>query len=111
MNDMPNGPAPKGDRFRMGARGGATAKAWQYFWDRLDRSEFRDGTELARAAAEAFHLKDTSVISHLRLAVREGWLDTENRWVQVPVIWNGQQQMRRRIRTFYRVGHRAEIQE
>ena len=109
MSDMPNGPAPEGDRFRMGARGGVTAQAWQYFWDRLDRHEFQDGTELAREAAERFGIKDTSVISHLRLAVREGWLDTENRWVEVPVMWAGQETMRRRRRTFYRIGARTEV--
>lgn len=93
----------------MGARGGITAQAWQYFWDRLDRNEFRDGTQLAREAAEHFGLKDTSVISHLRLAAREGWLDTENRWVEVPVLWQGQERMRRRLRTFYRIGQRVDV--
>lgn len=91
----------------MGARGGDTARAWQYVWSRLDRQEYRDGTELAREAAAAFSLKPTSVISHLRLAVREGWLETDNRWVEVPVVWAGVESLRRRKRTFYRIGRRA----
>lgn len=106
---MPNGKAPEGDRFRMGARGGATAAAWQHIWNQLDQNEFRDGTELAREAATQFRIQDKSVISHLRLAVREGWLDTENRWVTVPVHWKGKELFRRRMRTFYRIGCRAQV--
>lgn len=107
MSDHPNGAAPAGDKFRMGARGGATSQAWQYIWDRLDRTEFRDGTELAREAADECSIKDTSIISHLRLAVRERWLETCNREVVVPVVRNGQTHHYKRMRTFYRIGRRT----
>ena len=103
----PNGQAPQGDRFRMGVRGGRTGQAWQYIWDRLDRPTYRDGTELAREAATAFDLKETSILTHLRLALREGYLASENRDVLVPVTKNGVTSDCRRVRTFYRIGHRG----
>jgi hypothetical protein len=102
----PNGAAPEGDRFRMGARGGRTGQAWQYVWDRLDRVEYRDGVELAHEAADHYGLKYTSVASHLRLAVREGYLATENREVTVPVVKHGVEKLGSRVRTFYRIGPR-----
>lgn len=104
---QPNGPAPEGDRFHIGARGGRTGQAWQHVWDHLDRTEYRDGIELAREAAAAFGLKEISVSAHLRLAVREGWLQTENRWVDVTYVKAGKEITGRRLRTFYRIGSRA----
>lgn len=104
---LPNGPAPAGDLFHMGARGGKTGQAWQYVWDRLDSADFRDGTELAREAAAAVGIKDISVLAHLRLAVREQWLETDNRFVPVEVTRHGTTFRANRLRTFYRIGARA----
>lgn len=101
---LPNGPAPAGDAFRMGARHGKTAQAWQLVWDRLSETEYLDGIELAQTAAEAVGIKDISVMAHMRLAAREGYLETENRIVTVPVCKFGQRYEAGRKRTFYRIG-------
>ena len=101
---LPHGPAPEGDSFRMGARHGKTAEAWQLVWDRLNATEFQDGIELARDAAAEVGIKDISVMAHMRLAVREGYLETENRMVTVEVCKFGHRYPAARRRTFYRIG-------
>lgn len=107
MNDMPNGTAPEGDAFRMGSRGGRTGQAWQHVWNHLSATDYQDGTLLAERAGEACGVKANSVTAHLRLAVREGWLATENRFVDVPVTKGGVTRICKRKRTFYRIGSRA----
>lgn len=67
-----NGPAPGGEAYRLGAKGGVMALAWQYVWDRLSRTEWRDGVALSLAAGEAFDVKPASVLSHLHRMAREG---------------------------------------
>lgn len=78
----PNGTAPntslganRAGTFRMGAKGGRTAEAWQYVWDRLDRTEFQRGDLLATEVAEKFDLKYSSVMELLSRMRRIGFLE------------------------------------
>lgn len=58
----PNGIAPvSSGQYKLGAKGGRMAKAWQYIWDRLDRTEWKGSLELAGEAAVEFGLKPVSV--------------------------------------------------
>lgn len=88
----------------MGARGGATARAWQHVWDSLKPGEFQDGVELSRAAAEFSGVQEVSIAAHLRLAAREGHLLTENRFVPVTVTKGDRSYEAMRRRTFYALG-------
>lgn len=58
------GPNPSGS-FRMGAKGGRMAQAWQYIWDRLSAVDFKPASALAQEAAQAFDLKPVSVTEML----------------------------------------------
>lgn len=75
--ERPNGPAPGGESYKLGAKGGKMAQAWQYVWDRLSPTEPRDGVTLALEAGEVFDIKPASVLSHLHRMAREGVIDGE----------------------------------
>jgi hypothetical protein len=58
----PNGIAPiHVGTYQLGAKGGRMAQAWQHIWDRLGRTDYTDGMELAKSAADEFGLKPSSV--------------------------------------------------
>lgn len=70
--ERPNGIAPvNAGTYRLGAKGGRMARAWQYIWDRLDRNDFKGSLELSREAAEKFDLKPVSV-SEMLCRMRAG---------------------------------------
>lgn len=77
----PNGDAPGRKGYRLGQKGGTTAAAWQYVWDRLSSSEFQDGHVLAELAAQAYEIQPDSVRAQMYVAAREGHLEIESRLV------------------------------
>lgn len=87
MKTKPNGIAPSHSRYRMGAKNGVVAQAWQYVWDRLSTEEFRDAVELADEAARIFHIVPESVRAHMYACAREaeGILESEVRPVPTQV--------------------------
>lgn len=58
----PNGIAPvNAGTYKLGAKGGRMAQAWQFIWDQLNTSDYKGGLELATEAAAKFNLKKVSV--------------------------------------------------
>jgi hypothetical protein len=105
---MPNGRAPTGEKYKLGAKGGRMADAWQHIWDRLDRTEYRDGVSLAESAATAFRVLPVSIVSHLHRMAKEGFLETDIRYVQTMVFRAGREFPARRKRTHYRIKAQSE---
>lgn len=103
MAIRPNGTAPSSARYRVGAKGGDVARAWQYIWDRLDRTEYRDGTALSEEAGRIFHLKPISIQSHLHRMASEGVLETEVRPAATRVTRGGKTHDATRKRTHFRI--------
>jgi hypothetical protein len=84
----PNGPAPTtapgampGHTFRLGARGGKVAQAWQLIWNQLDHTEYRDVRPMAEKIARELEIKPISVIALVNRMVSEGWLAADYRKV------------------------------
>jgi DNA-binding PadR family transcriptional regulator len=100
---MPNGEAPTAGAYKLGGKGGKVAQAWQFIWDRLDRTEYRDGTQLAEQAAVEFRILPQSIISHLHRMAKEGHLETEVRPVNTRVFRGGREFDSKRKRTHYRI--------
>ncbi len=73
--DRPNGIVPSTTKRRVGSRGGLTAQALQWVWDRLSRTEYRDAMALADRAAVQFRIKPASVRSYVYELVSEGHLE------------------------------------
>lgn len=103
MTIRPNGTAPSSTRYKVGAKGGDVARAWQYIWDRLDRTEYRDGTQLSEQAGRIFHLKPISIQSHLHRMASEGVLETEIRPADTTVTRGGKTHAATRKRTHFRI--------
>ena len=100
----PNGIAPSTSHFRSGAKGGKVALAWQYVWDRLDHTEFKEAVPLAEEAAEKYGIKPDSVLGHLHLMATEGFLERRKKMVEVEVERPaGVFFTSSRKRTFYRI--------
>jgi len=89
MTNMPNGVAPTGTRYKIGAKGGKVGQAWQLIWDRLDHERYQDATELANDAAEVTGIKQVSIMSHLHRMAAEGLLDSTVQYADVMVTKNG----------------------
>lgn len=103
MTTRPNGQAPAGDTYAIGAKGGKVGQAWQLIWDRLDRDTWQDGTILAAEAAAEVGVKPVSVISHLHRMAAEGHLDSEVLYGDAEIHKFGQVYQARRKRTHYRL--------
>lgn len=99
----PNGVAPSSSRYKVGAKGGDVARAWQYIWDRLDRHTFKDGQTLAAEAGRVFHLMPISIMSHLHRMAQEGILETEVKPAQTVVLRGGKEHDATRRRTHFRI--------
>jgi hypothetical protein len=94
----PNGTAPlDAGTYKLGAKGGRMASAWQHVWDRLDRTEYRGALELAQAAAQAYDLKSVSVSEMLCRMRAAGVI--EQKMIKAPTTYN-----RPQTRTEYAVG-------
>jgi Mn-dependent DtxR family transcriptional regulator len=100
---MPNGMAPAGDRYKIGAKGGKVGQAWQYVWDRLAIDTYEDGVALAEEAAQAVGIQPVSVISHLHRMAQEGYVEAEVRLVETTVRKFGREYPAKRRRTHYRI--------
>lgn len=105
---MPNGVAPAGDRYKIGAKGGKVAQAWQYVWDRLDAVEYKDAVALADEAAKAAGVMRVSVMSHLHRMAQEGVLDTRTLYGDTTVTKGGKTYAARRKRMHVRLPDRTE---
>lgn len=78
MTTRPNGTAPlDAGTYKLGAKGGRMAAAWQHVWDRLDRTEYKGALELAQDAAAAYDLKPVSVSEMLCRMRAAGVLEQE----------------------------------
>lgn len=110
METMPNGVAPtraligRGDAsFQLGAKGGRTAQAWQYVWDRLDREQWRYGLDLAEEAAKKFDLKLTSVTELLSRMRSSGVLEQKMLPIPTTYVRYGKKFVAQRKRVHYRI--------
>lgn len=106
----PNGTAPmrslganKGGSFRLGAKGGRSADAWQYIWDRLDRTEWRYGMDLATEAAERFNLKLVSVVEMLSRMRASGVIEQTKLPIPTTYHRGGKDIVMQRPRVHYRI--------
>jgi hypothetical protein len=105
--ERPNGIAPIPDgSYRFGAKGGRMAQAWQYVWDRLDRTHWRNGQELADQAAEAFDVKRASVAEMLSRMRGAGVLEQELIPVDTTYRRGGGSYVANRPRVHYRIAGR-----
>lgn len=106
----PNGKAPSCRDYKLGGKGGATALAWQHVWDRLSRTEFRDGHVLAEEASRAMvdaRVLPDSIRAQMYAAVRDGYLETEQQLVETTAFRDNQLFPVRRRRSFYRIKEQA----
>jgi hypothetical protein len=99
----PNGVAPiPSGTYHFGAKGGRMAQAWQYVWDRLDHTTFKNGQELADLAAKEFGVKRASVAEMLSRMRSTGVLEQE--LIPVPTIYaRGAGYTANRPRVHYRI--------
>jgi hypothetical protein len=109
-DSLPNGLAParsigvnKGGSFQLGAKGGRTALAWQYVWDRLDRTEWRYGLTLAEEAANEYGLKLVSVIELLSRMRASGAIEQKMIAVPTTYVRYGKPFTAQRKRVHYRI--------
>lgn len=100
---MPNGAAPTGNDYQLGAKGGKVGRAWQMIWDRLDHDTYVDARDLADWAAEAVGVKSVSVMSHIHRMAAEGLLETQVAYTDVTVHRFGHEYPSRRKRTHIRL--------
>jgi hypothetical protein len=87
METLPNGVAPMpnlvigGRPYRVGAKGGRVAQAWQWMWDNMSPTEYTEGRELAERAAARFDLMQSSLLTHLSRMVRDGKIEVDYRYM------------------------------
>lgn len=81
-DQRPNGDAPttspganRGGTFRMGAKGGRTAQAWQWIWDQLSTTDWTYGDTLADRASQQFDLGKLTVVELLARMRKAGHLE------------------------------------
>jgi hypothetical protein len=105
--ERPNGiaPVPSGT-YRFGAKGGRMAQAWQYVWNRLDHTTFKNGQELADLAAKEFGVKRASVAEMLSRMRSTGVLEQE--LIPVPTTYSrGKGYTANRPRVHYRIAQQT----
>jgi len=105
---LPNGTAPAGDKYKIGAKGGKVGQAWQHVWNELSATEYQDGVALAEQAAKEVGIRPVSVISHLHRMAHEGYLEVEVRQVDTTVRKGGKEYPAKRRRSHYRIAQRDE---
>lgn len=103
MLSRPNGKAPTRAEFELGAKGGLTAMAWQYVWDRLSSTEWTNAGEIAEEAGKKFHILPQSIRTQMYAAVRDGHLESELRQMDKKAFRNGKEFTTKRKVTFYRI--------
>lgn len=105
----PNGAAPttspganRGGTFRMGAKGGRTAQAWQWIWDQLTTTDWTYGDDLAIRAADRYDLGKPTVVELLARMRKAGNL--EQKLIPVPTVYaRGKGFTANRPRVHYRI--------
>lgn len=100
---MPNGAAPTGNKYRIGAKGGKVGQAWQMIWNRLDRETYQDARALAEWAGDETGVKPVSIMSHIHRMAADGILDTRVIYSDVMVHKFGKEYPSRRKRTHIRI--------
>jgi len=100
---MPNGAAPTGHSYKIGAKGGKVGQAWQMIWDRLDHETYQDARELAEWAGDKTGVKAVSIMSHIHRMAADGILDTRVSYSDVTVHKFGREYPSRRKRTHIRI--------
>jgi hypothetical protein len=99
-----NGEAPTNlGTYRLGAKGGRMAQAWQQAWDQLSRTEWTDGLELARTVAEANGLKPISVTEMFCRMRAAGALEQEMLPASTTYLRGGKEYTAQRKRVHYRI--------
>jgi hypothetical protein len=100
----PNGDAPTDTgAYKLGAKGGKMAQAWQYVWDRLDRRTWADGMQISREAAEAYGLKPVSISEMLCRMRASGVIEQEMINAPTPYHRKGVDFISNRRRVHYRI--------
>lgn len=100
----PNGIAPIPEGYRNnGAKGGKVAQAWQHVWDRLSRTEYRDGVQLAEEAARALDIQAASVRAVIHRAAQAGLLAAEKGHTGLTRHRGTSTHPVKQARTFYRI--------
>jgi hypothetical protein len=83
----PNGDAPlDAGTYKLGAKGGRMAQAWQYVWDHLSRTEWTDGMKISHKAADAHDLKPVSISEMLCRMRAAGVIEQE--MIPAPTDYN-----------------------
>jgi hypothetical protein len=100
---MPNGAAPTGTSYNIGAKGGKVGQAWQMIWDRLDHDTYTDARDLADWAADKVGIRSVSLMSHIHRMAKEGVLDSTTAYADVTVHKFGREYASRRKRTHIRL--------
>lgn len=103
MKTLPNGAAPTGNSYKIGAKGGKVAQAWQIIWNQLDHETFQDARVLADAAGKKLGIQTVSIMSHLHRMAAEGHLDSTAKAVDVQVHKAGREFPSRRKRLHIRL--------
>jgi hypothetical protein len=93
------------------SKGALLGPAWQHVWTELQRDPeaWRDGRELAQAAAEAVGAQPATVVALISRAAYAGLLDREGRPVEVDIRTKDEAgqvtaiRQGKRNRTFYRI--------
>lgn len=98
-----NGIAPSVGRYKVGAKGGRVALAFQEVWDSLSRTEFRDAVLLAEKIAPKHRIKPISLMTHMAMIAKEGFLETEVRKIATDVERGGRTFTASRRHTHYRI--------
>jgi hypothetical protein len=100
----PNGIAPTASgNYRLGAKGGRMAQAWQYIWDRLSRTDWKGSMELAQDAAEQFNLKPITVSEMLCRMRASGVIEQTRKPVETHYVRKGKPYTSYRPRVHYRI--------
>jgi hypothetical protein len=98
-----NGIAPSVGRYKVGAKGGRVALAFQEVWDNLSRTEFRDVVVLAEKIASKHQIKPISLMTHMAMIAKEGFLETQVRQIPTEVERAGRTFTASRRHTHYRI--------
>jgi hypothetical protein len=99
----PNGIAPtEAGTYRLGAKGGRMAKAWQFIWDRFDGG-WKDGLKLAQEAAGEFDLKPISISEMLCRMRAAGVIEQEMIEAPTQYVRGGKTFFSNRKRVHYRI--------
>jgi hypothetical protein len=100
----PNGIAPTtSGNYRLGAKGGRMALAWQDIWDELSLTDWKGGLELAREAAAKHHLKTISISEMLCRMRAAGTLEQEMIEAETTYVRYGKSFTANRKRVHYRI--------